>query len=93
MVKTSFSFFATSVFLQWGFGVYKDEYFNQANQFIYYIPKKEVSHGGGECSKHLMASTTTREHKTQVGMDVLVSHSIKDWEGAHTTGKTKKGLF
>ena len=33
----------------------------------------------------------TREHKTQVGMDVLVSQycNIKGWEGAHRIGKTK----
>ena len=30
----------------------------------------------------------------RVGMDVLeVSHSIKGWEGAHTTGKQRKDSF
>ena len=45
MLKTSFSFFAAGVFLHWGFGVYKNEYFNQATQFITFRGRRSLMEG------------------------------------------------
>ena len=56
------------------------------------------SWGAQKCTSHPLMThkklggvtvKLTRKHKTQVGMYVLVSHSIKRIGRVHTTGKTK----